>query len=109
MPVAFGLHHPVLVEDPDFDVSAHVFHAAIPVPPRRRRHQPCPTPAGCSWALLGAAADYLKYDIWQFGPLMKSFIGNLMELIKRNKAAVSKWRCKAWAGATNLRALTIRS
>ena len=32
VPVPFGLHHPVLVEDPDFDVSAHVFHAAVPAP-----------------------------------------------------------------------------
>jgi diacylglycerol O-acyltransferase len=32
MPVPFGFHHPVLVDDPDFDVSAHVYRAAIPAP-----------------------------------------------------------------------------
>jgi len=32
MPVPFGLHHPVMFDDPDFDVEAHVFHAAIPAP-----------------------------------------------------------------------------
>jgi WS/DGAT/MGAT family acyltransferase len=32
VPVPFGLHHPVLVDDPDFDVGAHVFRAAIPAP-----------------------------------------------------------------------------
>jgi diacylglycerol O-acyltransferase len=32
IPVPFGIHHPVMVEDPDFDISAHVFHAAIPAP-----------------------------------------------------------------------------
>jgi diacylglycerol O-acyltransferase len=36
VPVPFGLHHPVLVEDPDFDVSAHVFHAAVPAPGTQR-------------------------------------------------------------------------
>ena len=30
--VPFGIHHPVMVEDPDFDIGAHVFHAAIPAP-----------------------------------------------------------------------------
>jgi WS/DGAT/MGAT family acyltransferase len=30
--VPFGVHHPVLVDDPNFDVSAHVFRAAIPAP-----------------------------------------------------------------------------
>ncbi len=32
MPVPFGFHHPVMVDDPDFDVSAHIFRAAIPAP-----------------------------------------------------------------------------
>jgi WS/DGAT/MGAT family acyltransferase len=32
VPVPFGIHHPVLVDDPDFDISAHVFHAAVPAP-----------------------------------------------------------------------------
>lgn len=32
VPIPFGLHHPVLVDDPDFDVNAHIFHAALPSP-----------------------------------------------------------------------------
>lgn len=32
VPVPFGLHHPVLIDDPDFDIGAHVFRAAIPAP-----------------------------------------------------------------------------
>jgi len=32
VPVPFGLHHPVMVEDPDFDLDAHLFRAAIPAP-----------------------------------------------------------------------------
>jgi len=32
VPIPCGLHHPVLVDDPNFDVSAHVFRAAIPAP-----------------------------------------------------------------------------
>jgi diacylglycerol O-acyltransferase len=32
LPIPFGIHHPVMVDDPDFDISAHVFHAAIPAP-----------------------------------------------------------------------------
>ena len=32
VPVPLGIHHPVLVDDPDFDVSAHVNRAAIPAP-----------------------------------------------------------------------------
>jgi WS/DGAT/MGAT family acyltransferase len=30
--IPFGIHHPVLVDDPNFDVSAHVYRAAIPAP-----------------------------------------------------------------------------
>jgi diacylglycerol O-acyltransferase len=30
--VPFGIHHPVRVEDPDFDLKAHLFRAAIPAP-----------------------------------------------------------------------------
>ena len=32
IPVPFGLHHPVMIEDPDFDLNAHLFRAAIPAP-----------------------------------------------------------------------------
>jgi diacylglycerol O-acyltransferase len=30
--IPFGIHHPVLVEDPDFDIDAHIFHSALPTP-----------------------------------------------------------------------------
>jgi WS/DGAT/MGAT family acyltransferase len=30
--VPFGLHHPIWVEDPDFDIQRHVRHTAIPQP-----------------------------------------------------------------------------
>ena len=32
VPVPFGIHHPVMVDDPDFDINAHIFRAAIPAP-----------------------------------------------------------------------------
>ena len=32
VPVPFGFHHPVMVDDPDFDINAHIFRAAIPAP-----------------------------------------------------------------------------
>ena len=34
--VPFGIHHPVMVEDPDFDLKAHLFRAAIPAPATMR-------------------------------------------------------------------------
>lgn len=37
IPVPFGFHHPVLVDDPDFDVSAHLFRAALPSPGSMRQ------------------------------------------------------------------------
>jgi len=32
VPVPLGIHHPVMVDDPDFDINAHIFRAAIPAP-----------------------------------------------------------------------------
>lgn len=34
--VPFNLHHPVLVDDPDFDLDSHVYRAALPQPGGRR-------------------------------------------------------------------------
>lgn len=34
--VPFGIHHPVMVDDPDFDLKAHLFRAAIPAPGTER-------------------------------------------------------------------------
>ena len=153
LPVPFGIHHPVLVDDPDFDVSAHVFHAAIPAPgtmreldkmvaqigstlldrsrplweiwvleglengqiaivqkihhamadgkaylgyltegweEARQTRTPLPQAAplpSASRILWEASLDHLKHDIWNIFPIMKSFIGNLMELQKRHKAS----------------------
>ncbi len=30
--VPFNLHHPVMVDDPDFDVDSHIYRAALPAP-----------------------------------------------------------------------------
>jgi diacylglycerol O-acyltransferase / wax synthase len=153
LPVPFGIHHPVLVDDPDFDVSAHVFHAAIPAPGTMReldkmvaqigstlldrsrplweiwvleglengqvaivqkihhamadgkaylgyltegweetRHTRTPLPQAAplpsaSRILWEASLDHLKHDIWNIFPIMKSFIGNLLEIQKRHKAS----------------------
>ncbi len=32
VPVPFGLHHPVAVEDPEFDIDFHIRHVALPQP-----------------------------------------------------------------------------
>ncbi|HLT15914.1 MAG TPA: wax ester/triacylglycerol synthase family O-acyltransferase [Acidimicrobiales bacterium] len=32
VPVAFGLHHPVWIEDPDFDIRNHIRGATVPAP-----------------------------------------------------------------------------
>ncbi|MGI9288391.1 MAG: WS/DGAT/MGAT family O-acyltransferase [Pseudomonadales bacterium] len=32
VPVPFGLHHPVAVEDPEFDLNFHIRHVALPKP-----------------------------------------------------------------------------
>jgi diacylglycerol O-acyltransferase / wax synthase len=153
LPVPFGIHHPVLVDDPDFDVSAHVFHAAIPAPGTMReldkmvaqigstlldrsrplweiwvleglengqvaivqkihhamadgkaylgyltegweetRHTRTPLPQAAplpsaSRILWEASLDHLKHDIWNIFPIMKSFIGNLLEIQRRHKAS----------------------
>lgn len=153
LPVPFGIHHPVMVDDPDFDVSAHVFHAAIPAPGTMReldkmvaqigstlldRSRPlweiwilegldngqvvivqkihhamadgkaylgfltqgwvehtehkvalpeaAPLPSGAR-LLWDASVAHIKHDIWNLWPIMKSFVGNLMELQRRSKAS----------------------
>lgn len=35
VPVPFGLHHPVMVNDPDFDLDMHINRAAVPAPGTR--------------------------------------------------------------------------
>ena len=32
VPVPFGLHHPMAVEDPEFDINFHIRHVALPQP-----------------------------------------------------------------------------
>src|ERR1700730_7094745 len=34
--VPFGLHHPVWIEDPDFDLDYHIRRAALPAPRGRK-------------------------------------------------------------------------
>jgi diacylglycerol O-acyltransferase / wax synthase len=35
--VPFGLHHPLWIEDPDFDISYHIRHIAVPPPGREQQ------------------------------------------------------------------------
>lgn len=155
MPVPFGLHHPVMVDDPDFDVSAHIFRAAIPAPGTMveldnmvaqigstllDRSRPlwemwvlegfesgdmvlvhkmhhsmvdgmayvglvnkgwdapaniqsieeyppaAPLPSGRR-LLWDATVEHLKTSIWNLWPILKSFVGNLMELHRRRQTA----------------------
>ncbi len=32
LPIPFNLHHPVMVDDPDFDLDSHIYRAALPAP-----------------------------------------------------------------------------
>jgi diacylglycerol O-acyltransferase len=32
VPIPFNLHHPVMVDDPEFDLDSHVYRAALPAP-----------------------------------------------------------------------------
>jgi diacylglycerol O-acyltransferase len=34
--VPFNMHHPVLVDDPDFDIDSHIYRAALPAPGGRK-------------------------------------------------------------------------
>jgi WS/DGAT/MGAT family acyltransferase len=34
--VPMNLHHPVILDDPDFDVDSHIYRAALPAPGRRK-------------------------------------------------------------------------
>ena len=36
VPVPFNLHHPVAVEDPEFDIDFHIRHVALPQPGTQR-------------------------------------------------------------------------
>ena len=148
--VPLGIHHPVMVEDPDFDLKAHVFRAAVPAPgtsheldqmvaqigstqldrsrplwelwllegleggrfavvhkihhcmadgkaylglltsgwSRTSEEPPPPPQLPSSRRLLwNALVDHLKYDLWQLGPLLKSFSGNLLELRRQTLAS----------------------
>ena len=38
--VPFGLHHPVMIEDPEFDLQYHLNRAALPAPGGARELQP---------------------------------------------------------------------
>ena len=48
--VPFGLHHPIWVEDPDFDIHNHVRHTAIPRPNRRHTSGGMPRSVECAHA-----------------------------------------------------------
>ncbi len=155
VPVPFGYHHPVLIDDPDFDVSAHIFRAAIPAPGTMVELDDMVAQIGSTlldrsrplwemWVLEGlesghtvlvhkmhhaladgmtyvgllnkswnipvgdgaeeaarpvaalpsnrrllwdATVDHVKHDIWNLWPILKSFVGNLLELRRRRQAS----------------------
>jgi diacylglycerol O-acyltransferase / wax synthase len=155
LPVPFGYHHPVLIDDPDFDVSAHIFRAAIPAPGTMIELDEMVAQIGSTlldrsrplwemWVLEGlesghtvlvhkmhhamvdgmtyvglvnkgwntpvsdgaeaagrpvaalptnrrllwdATVDHVKHDIWNLWPILKSFVGNLLELRRRRQAS----------------------
>ena len=155
VPVPFGYHHPVLVDDPDFDVNAHIFRAAIPAPGTMVELDEMVAQIGSTlldrsrplwemWVLEGlvsghtvlvhkmhhamvdgktyvgllnkgwdtpvgddaneadrpvaalpsgrrllweATVDHVKHDIWNLWPILKSFVGNLMELRRRRQSS----------------------
>lgn len=39
LPIPFALHHPVAVEDPDFDIDFHLRHVALPQPGSQREFE----------------------------------------------------------------------
>ncbi|MGI9285728.1 MAG: wax ester/triacylglycerol synthase domain-containing protein, partial [Pseudomonadales bacterium] len=39
VPIPFGLHHPVAVEDPEFDIDFHLRHVALPQPGTMRQFE----------------------------------------------------------------------
>ena len=79
--VPFGLHHPIWIEDPDFDLDYHVRRAALPSPGGRRE-------------LEEFAADVMGRPLDRSRPLWEMYIvegledGNIAVVSKLHHAAI---------------------
>jgi diacylglycerol O-acyltransferase len=75
VPVPFGLHHPMWIEDPDFDLNNHVFHATVPGPGGKKEIE----------ALIGKIASKpLQRDrpLWELWVLEGAQHGRIVALMK---------------------------
>ena len=61
--VPFGLHHPLWIEDPDFDLDYHVRRAALPGARRRRRSWPSSPPTSSAGRLDRARPLWEMYVV----------------------------------------------
>ncbi|MEY2423122.1 MAG: diacylglycerol O-acyltransferase / wax synthase [Acidimicrobiaceae bacterium] len=79
--VPFGLHHPVWIEDPDFDLEYHVRRAALPAP-------------GGKAELAEFAADVMSRPLDHDRPLWEMYIvegledGQVASVVKTHHAAI---------------------
>jgi len=79
--VPFGLHHPIWIEDPDFDIDYHVRRAALPSPGSRRE-------------LEAFAGDVFGRPLDRTRPLWEMYIvegledGNIAVVTKTHHAAI---------------------
>ena len=79
--VPFGLHHPIWIEDPDFDLDYHIRRAALPAPGGRRE-------------LEAFASDVIGRPLDRSRPLWEMYIieglenGNIAVVTKMHHAAI---------------------
>jgi WS/DGAT/MGAT family acyltransferase len=79
--IPLGIHHPLWIEDPDFDLDQHLHHIAVPPPGGQRE-------------LAALAADLVKMHLDRSRPLWESWIieglegGNVAVLTKVHHAAI---------------------
>jgi len=79
--IPLGIHHPLWIEDPDFDLDQHLHHVAVP-------------PPGGPHELADLAADLVKMHLDRSRPLWECWIieglegGNVAVLTKVHHAAI---------------------
>jgi len=79
--IPLGIHHPLWIEDPDFDLDQHLHHIAVPPPGGQRE-------------LAALAADLVKMPLDRNRPLWECWIiegledGNVAVLTKVHHAAI---------------------
>jgi len=79
--IPLGIHHPLWIEDPDFDLDQHLHHIAVPPPGGQRE-------------LAALAADLVKMPLDRSRPLWECWIiegledGNVAVLTKVHHAAI---------------------